>query len=100
MALPKVESKKLHKQPARDSRDVDRIELPPLESGDCLTRDEFERRFDAMPNLKKAELIEGVVYVRPTASANTSSGEHSMASLIGFDCAAKSTSALGLTTKA
>jgi Uma2 family endonuclease len=28
-----------------------------------LTRAEFERRYDAMPGLKKAELIEGVVYV-------------------------------------
>ena len=37
--------------------------LPPLENGDRLTRLEFERRFDAMPNLKKAELIEGVVYM-------------------------------------
>jgi Uma2 family endonuclease len=34
---------------------------PPLEPGDSLTRDEFERRYEAMPNLKKAELIEGVV---------------------------------------
>jgi Uma2 family endonuclease len=34
-----------------------------LESGDRLTRAEFERRYDAMPELKKAELIEGVVYV-------------------------------------
>jgi Uma2 family endonuclease len=37
--------------------------IPPLESGDRLTRPEFERRYNAMPNLKKAELIEGVVYV-------------------------------------
>jgi len=36
---------------------------PPLETGDRLSREEFERRYDAMPNLKKAELIEGVVYV-------------------------------------
>jgi Uma2 family endonuclease len=28
-----------------------------LENGDRLTRAEFERRYDAMPNLKKAELI-------------------------------------------
>lgn len=35
----------------------------PLESGDRLTRPEFERRYNAMPNVKKAELIEGVVYV-------------------------------------
>ena len=37
--------------------------IPPLESGDRLTRSEFERRYEAMPQLRKAELIEGVVYV-------------------------------------
>src|SRR5260370_25269353 len=41
----------------------DREAVPPLEAGDRLTRDEFERRYDAMPDLKKAELIEGVVYM-------------------------------------
>ncbi len=35
----------------------------PLENGDRLTRAEFERRYDAMPELKKAELIEGEVYM-------------------------------------
>jgi Uma2 family endonuclease len=35
----------------------------PLEPGDRLTREEFERRYDAMPQLKKAELIEGMVYM-------------------------------------
>ena len=35
----------------------------PLEPGDRLTREEFERRYDAMPHVKKAELIEGVVYM-------------------------------------
>lgn len=34
-----------------------------LESGDRLSRAEFERRYEAMPHLTKAELIEGVVYV-------------------------------------
>jgi Uma2 family endonuclease len=37
--------------------------VPPLKDGDRLTRDEFERRYLAMPDLKKAELIEGVVHV-------------------------------------
>ncbi len=37
--------------------------VPELVAGDRLTRDEFERRYLAMPRLKKAELIEGVVYV-------------------------------------
>jgi Uma2 family endonuclease len=37
--------------------------IPELEQGDRLTRAEFERRYEAMPNLKKAELIRGVVYM-------------------------------------
>jgi Uma2 family endonuclease len=37
--------------------------IPPLEAGDRLTRAEFERRYLAMPELKKAELLEGVVYM-------------------------------------
>jgi Uma2 family endonuclease len=47
------------------------ITVLPLESGDRLTRAEFERRYDAMPDIKKAELIEGVVYVpSPVRSAS------------------------------
>lgn len=37
--------------------------LPPLEPGDRLSRAEFERRYEAHPEIKKAELIEGVVYM-------------------------------------
>ena len=37
--------------------------LPPLENGDRLTRPEFERRYAASSRIKKAELIEGTVYV-------------------------------------
>lgn len=33
--------------------------LPPLESGDRLTRREFERRYATMSQIKKTELIEG-----------------------------------------
>jgi Uma2 family endonuclease len=36
---------------------------PPLRSGDRLSRAEFEWRYQAHPEIKKAELIEGVVYV-------------------------------------
>ena len=36
---------------------------PPLENGDHLTRAEFERRYAAAKHIKKAELIEGVVYM-------------------------------------
>jgi Uma2 family endonuclease len=44
-------------QPARS------MPVPALESGDRLTRAEFERRYAATPEKFKAELIEGVVYV-------------------------------------
>ena len=37
--------------------------IPPLESGDHLTRDEFHRRYELHPEIRRAELIEGVVYV-------------------------------------
>jgi len=37
--------------------------IPPLESGDRLTRAEFERRYEATPEKFKAELIEGMAYV-------------------------------------
>jgi Putative restriction endonuclease len=39
------------------------LPTPPLQNGDHLTAREFERRFDAMPEVKKAELIDGVVYM-------------------------------------
>lgn len=39
------------------------LEVPLLENGDRLTRKEFERRYHAMPRLKKAELIEGIVFM-------------------------------------
>lgn len=37
--------------------------LMALESGDRLTREEFHRRDGAHPDVRKAELVEGVVYV-------------------------------------
>jgi len=46
---------------ARIKKDTEMV--PELENGDYLTREEFERRYEAMPDLKKAELIEGVVYM-------------------------------------
>jgi hypothetical protein len=50
--------------------------VPPLENGDHLTRAEFERRYDAMPWLKKAELIEGVVYVGSPVRINVHAQPH------------------------
>src|SRR5580658_7522409 len=55
--------------------------VPELCAGDHLTRAEFERRYSAMPNVKKAELIEGVVYMPSPVSNNHS---HRHFDLIGF----------------
>jgi Uma2 family endonuclease len=44
--------------------------LPPLENGKRLTRAEFERRCDAVPSLKKAELIEGEAHMPSPVSAH------------------------------
>ena len=41
---------------------------PPLQNGDLQTRDEFERRYHAMPHVKKAELIEGEVHMSSPVS--------------------------------
>lgn len=37
--------------------------LPLLENGDALDADEFLRRYERMPDVKKAELIDGVVFM-------------------------------------
>lgn len=47
---------------------TDSPDVPPLNFGDILTSAEFERRFNAMPNLKKAELINGMVYMNAAVS--------------------------------
>ena len=53
------------------------LAIPPLENGDRLTRAEFERRYEAMPNLKKAELIEGEVYMPSPVRYKGHSNPHS-----------------------
>jgi Uma2 family endonuclease len=50
--------------------------IPELCAGDRLTRAEFERRYAAMPHIKKAELIEGVVYMPPPVSQADHAGPH------------------------
>jgi Uma2 family endonuclease len=45
-----------------------RIPVLPLQNGDNLTAVEFHRRYMAMPHVKKAELIRGVVYMSSPVS--------------------------------
>ena len=56
--------------------------IPPLYSGDHLSRLEFERRYAASPDIRKAELVEGVVYVNAAALSYSHGQPH--ASLIGW----------------
>ena len=56
--------------------------IPPLESGDRLTRAEFARRYEAMPDLKKAELVEGVVFVASPVRTDVHGTPH--AGVIGW----------------
>ncbi len=56
--------------------------IPLLENGDLLSRAEFERRYQAMPYVKKAELIEGIVYMASPLRFQPHAEPH--ANLIGW----------------
>jgi hypothetical protein len=58
------------------------VPIPPLENGDQLTSDEFARRYEAMPHLKKAELIEGIVHMPAAVRFHLHGNPH--AYLIGW----------------
>lgn len=58
------------------------LKIPPLENGDRLTRAEFERRYNAMSRVKKAELIEGVVYMSSALRYRSHAKPH--ANLMGW----------------
>ena len=53
------------------------LTVPPLENGDRLTRPEFDRRYSATPHPKKAELIEGVVYMAAALRFRSHAEPHS-----------------------
>jgi Uma2 family endonuclease len=52
------------------------VDLPSLENGDHLSRCEFERRYHARPDLKKAEFIEGRVYMPSPVRAKSHGKPH------------------------
>jgi hypothetical protein len=64
-------------QPASNGEQVGE-QIPPLCNGDHLDRVEFERRYNAMPHVKKAELIEGVVYMPSPVSLDNHADQHSL----------------------
>ena len=70
---------------------VEKKTVPPplLKHGEKLTRDEFERRYEAMPHLKKAELIGGIVYMGSPVRADIHGKPHGyIMAWIGVYCAA------------
>lgn len=69
MSVPAVDQQK---QATQNQSKV----TPPLNSGDRLSRAEFERRYTAHPDIKKAELIEGVVYVSSPISYDKHADPH------------------------
>ena len=73
MATP--EAPEDHRSAARSERNPFFRTRPfPLENGDRLTRQEFERRYAVRPDIKKAELIEGIVHM-PSPVRFASHGE-------------------------
>jgi Uma2 family endonuclease len=56
---------------------------PPLENGARLTSREFLRRYEAMPEVKKAELIEGIVYMPPPVSSDHSEPDNLIQTWLG-----------------
>lgn len=63
-------------------------EVPPLVPGDFLSRDEFLRRWEAMPHLKFAELIRGVVYMPSPLSRKHGGADLKVAAWLGVYMAA------------
>ncbi len=56
----------------------------PLVSGEKLSREEFLRRWEALPNVKHAELLEGVVYIPSPLSWAHGSHENAAGFWLGY----------------
>ena len=60
----------------------------PLENGDRLTLVEFEQRYQAMSDIKKAELIAGVVYMASLLKFKSHGKPHAhIITWLGYYCA-------------
>ena len=65
------------------------IPLPGLTTGERLSREEFLRRWEDLPDLKKAELIDGVVYVASPVSRDHGKCEGRVGTWLGIYAMAK-----------
>src|SRR6266699_1789396 len=63
---------------------ITRPAVLPLRDGERLSRAEFERRYNAMPELKKAELINGVVYMPSPVTDDHSSPHADLMAWLGL----------------
>lgn len=72
MPINKAVVDNVQAQKIPDAQTLPLSQPPPLQNGDRLTRYEFERRYQAMPQLNKAELIEGMVYMPSPVSVDHS----------------------------
>lgn len=54
---------------------------PTLENGDRLTREEFHRRYELRPDIRKAELLRGVVHVASPTRLGAHADPHSLMAL-------------------
>lgn len=50
--------------------------VPPLQNGDHLSVEEFERRYEAMPEVKRADLINGIVYMGSPVTFDSHGQQH------------------------
>jgi len=60
------------------------VSTPPLLEGDSLTSDEFLRRWEDLPDLKHAELIDGIVYMSSPVSRDHGDPHLFLANWLGF----------------
>ena len=86
---PDSTPRETHAQQPLHVMDKQKVPPPQLEHGEKLTRNEFERRYEAMPHLKKAELIGGIVYMGSPVRADIHGKPHGyIMAWIGVYCAA------------
>ncbi len=56
---------------------------PPLRDGDRMSRDEFLRRWELLPDLKHAQLLDGIVYMASPVAAKHGSFHYSFIAWLG-----------------
>ncbi len=84
----KKEKKTEEKKNKQEHNTISLLEYIPLENGDRLSRESFEIRYKAMTRIKKAELIEGVVYMSPLVRNFHSQAHGQIITWLGVYCAA------------